>query len=67
MARYSFKIGAAVLYRPRASRRIAAPLNQPYQITQRLPSAGGEPQYQIRCMLTAKEFVASDKELLAIA
>jgi hypothetical protein len=43
------------------------PLNRPYRVTQRLPAARGEPQYRIRCILTEREFAASDGELRAIA
>lgn len=55
------------LFHPRPSRRIDAPLNRPYRVTQRLPEADGQPQYQIRFTLTGKEFAASDGELRAIA
>jgi len=67
MTEHTFKIGQVVFFRPRASRRIDAPLNRPYRITRRLPESRGELQYQIRCTLTEKEFAASDRELRAIA
>ena len=67
MSEHKFKIGQAVFFRPRASRRIDTPLNRPYQVTQRLPDAPGAPQYQIRCTLTGKEFAAGDSELRVIA
>lgn len=63
MAQYKFKIGQMVFFRPRANRRIIAPVNQQYRITQRLPAAAGEPQYQIRCEDTERNFLASEREL----
>jgi hypothetical protein len=63
MAEHKFKIGQTVLFRPRASRGINIALNHPYQITRRLPVAGGQHQYRIRCIATDGEFAASESEL----
>ena len=62
-----YKIGQLVLFRPRAKRGINVPLNHPYQVAYRLPDTLGQPHYQIRCTVTGIEFVASDKELRALA
>jgi hypothetical protein len=58
-----FKIGQVVLFRPRASRGINAPLNHPYQVARRLPDTLGQYHYQIRCTVTDGEFTASESEL----
>jgi hypothetical protein len=60
---HKFKIGQTVLFRPRANRGINIALNHPYQVTRRLPVAGGQHQYRIRCTATHSEFAASESEL----
>jgi hypothetical protein len=62
MAEHKFKIGQTVLFRPRADRGINISLNL-YQVTRRLPVAGGQHQYRIRCTATHSEFAASESEL----
>jgi hypothetical protein len=34
-----------------------------HKVTQRLPEARGEPQYQIRCTVTEFEIAAGEREL----
>jgi hypothetical protein len=64
MAEHKFKIGQLVHYYPnkfgRASIHLASGL---YQIIKRLPSANGEPQYEIRNTLEQYDRVARESEL----
>jgi hypothetical protein len=64
MAEHKFKIGQIVYFRPRKSR---LPVNNappgPYQITERLPEAGGEVEYAIRNTYEDYERVARESEL----
>jgi hypothetical protein len=62
MSEHGFKIGQMVFFHPR-SREVDAPTNRPFQITQRLPVADGEPQYRIRSSYVEHEFAASESEL----
>ena len=61
MAGHKFKVGEAVLFRPKR-RQIDGPLSRAYRITQQLPARGNF-QYQIRCTVTEDEFAASESEL----
>jgi len=63
MAKHRFKIGQIVFFRPQSIRGIGAPPNQKYRITQLLPASREQPQYQIRCEETERNFVASEREL----
>ena len=62
-AEHKFKIGQVVFFRPKPIRGIGAPANQKYRITQLLPASRGQPQYQIRCEETQRNFAASEREL----
>jgi len=62
MAEHKFKIGQMVFFHPR-SRMADVPRSQPFQITQRLPTTDGEPQYRISSAFVEHEFAAGESEL----
>jgi hypothetical protein len=60
MAEHKFKIGQMVFFHPR-SRNVDVPRGRAFQVTQRLPVTGGEPQYRIRG--SEHEVAAGESEL----
>jgi hypothetical protein len=64
MLEHRFKIGLMVFFHPRD--RQISPAGQPFQITERLPATGDEPQYQVRSSIYGQEFAASETELRSV-
>ena len=62
MANHTFKIGQMVFFHPKVP-GVDAPTNRPFQITVRLPSPDGEPQYRIRSAYEEHERAAGESEL----
>ena len=62
MVEHKFKIGEMVYFRS-AARGVDAPRGRSFQITQRLPAAGGQLQYRIRNAFESYERAASESEL----
>ena len=63
MADHRFKIGQAVLFRPKQQLTLT-PLNgRPCRVTQILPAMNGEVHYRIRSVQTEHEIAASESEL----
>jgi hypothetical protein len=64
LAEHKFKIGQLVHYYPKKIGRASIELvSGLYQIIKRLPSANGEPQYEIRSTLEQHDRVARESEL----
>ena len=63
MADHKFKIGQAVLFRPKQQLTLT-PLNgRPCRVIQILPAMNGEVHYRIRSVQTEHEIAASESEL----
>jgi len=63
MADHKFKIGQAVLFRPKLQLTLT-PLNgRPCRVIQILPAMNGEAHYRIRSVQTEHEIAASESEL----
>jgi hypothetical protein len=63
MAEHRFKIGQGVYFHPKKSRlAVRAPVG-PYQITRRIPGAGGKFKYAIRSANEGYEHIVKESEL----
>jgi hypothetical protein len=66
MSQHRFKIGQGVYFHPRKSRLALRAPAGPYQITRRIPAAGGEFKYAITSANEGYERIVKESELTRV-